>query len=202
MQCNYLKAVITLAVLLMGACSEAPKTESTEKAFPSTPVTGKTAFWDLYKAAHSWAADLEPLKLESSSAPGLKNQAGNAAIWTGTFGSSKRREAIMITYAVAAKPPDVTKGINVGHPFPWPGPTKDALTFQTSDLVADSDAAYKAALAKAEPWLKKHPDKEVSISLGNASRFGTPVWYVLWGDSKAGYSVYVNAKTGEIAKPK
>lgn len=201
MQCNCLKAVLSLAILLAG-CSEAPKTESNEKPFPSTPVTGKTAFWELYRAAHSWAADLVPLKLESNSAPGVKNEAGNAAIWVGTFGSSSRRQAIMITYAVAAKPPDITKGINVGHPFSWGGPNKDALSFQTGDLTIDSDAAYKTALAKAEPWLKKHPDTEASFSLGNAARFGTPVWYVLWGDSKTGYSIYVNAKNGDVMKPK
>lgn len=201
MQCKCVKAVLSLAVLLLAACSEPPKTE-TEKPFPSSPVTGKTAFWELYKSAHSWAADLEALKLESKTAPNAKNEAGNAAIWVGTFGSTSRHQAIVITYATAANPPDILKGINVGHPFPWPGPTNDALTFQTSDLKTDSDAAYKTAATKADAWIKKHPDKEVSFSLGNAARFGTPVWYVLWGDSKTGYSVYVNAKTGEVVKGK
>ncbi|HEY6250296.1 MAG TPA: hypothetical protein VI685_10060 [Candidatus Angelobacter sp.] len=203
MQCNSLKAVLSIGIVLMVACSEAPKNESNGKPFPSTPVTGKTAFWELYKSAHSWEkTDLMPLKLESKTAPGVKNEAGNAAIWTGTFGSPKQHAAIVITYAVAAIPPDIAKGINVGHPFPWAGPTNDALNFQTSDLTTDSDAAYKTALAKAEPWLKKHPDKEVSFALGNAARWGTPVWYVLWGDPKTGYSVYVNAKTGVVAKPR
>ena len=202
MQCNYLRAVLSIAVVLLTACSEAPKNDSNEKAFPSSPVTGKTAFWELYRSAHSWAADLMPLKLESKAAPGAKNEAGNAAIWMGTFGSTSKHQAIVITYAVAPSPPDVTKGMSVGHPFPWGGPTKDAMAFQTSDLITDSDAAYKAASAKADAWLKKHPDTAVSFSLGNAARFGAPVWYVLWGDAKTGYSVYVNAKTGEVVKGK
>lgn len=200
MQCKCVIAVVSLTLLLLTACSEPPKTESNEKPFPSSPVTGKTAFWELYRSAHSWAADLLPLKQESRTAPGVKNEDGKAAIWTGTFGSTSRHQAIIITYAVAPNPPDISKGINVGHPFPWAGPTKDALAFQTSDLATDSDAAYKTALAKADAWAKKHPDKEASFSLGNAARFGTPVWYVLWGDPKTGFSVYVNAKTGEIVK--
>lgn len=197
---NCLKAAVSVAVLLLTACSEPPKAE-TEKAFPSSPVPAKTAFWEMYKSAHSWSADLVPLKLESKTAPGVKNEAGKAAIWSGTFGSPGKRQAIVISYAVAADPPDITKGVNVGHPFPWAGPTRDALAFQTSDLLVDSDAAYKTALTEAEPWLKKHPDKETSFALGNADRFKTPVWYVLWGDSKTGYSVFVSAKTGEVTKP-
>jgi hypothetical protein len=200
MRFNSLKAIVSVAVLLMVACSEAPK--ETEKPFPSTPVTGKTAFWELYRSAHSWSADIVPLKLESMSAPGVKNENGNAAIWKGTFGSSSKREAREIIYATVAMPPDIIKGINVGHQITWSGPTRDALAFQTSDLTTDSDAAYKTALAKADPWLKKHPGKDVSFTLGNSSRWGTPVWYVLWGDSKTGYSVFVNVKTGEVAKPK
>ena len=202
MQRNCLKAILSIAVLLLAACSQAPKDESDQKAFPSNPVSGKTAFWELYRSAHSWAADLMPLKLESKTAPGVKNEGGNAAIWVGTFGSTSKHQAIVITYAVAPSPPDITKGMNVGHPIPWAGPTQDALSFQTSDLSTDSDAAYKTASAKADAWVKKHPDKDVSFSLGNASRFGAPVWYVLWGDSKTGYSVYVNAKTGEVVKGK
>jgi len=196
-----MKAVLSLAVLLLAACSEPPKTE-TEKPFPSSPVTGKTAFWELYKAAHSWAGDLQAFKLESKTAPNVKNEAGNAAIWVGTFGSTSRHQAIMITYATSANPPDIVRGINVGHPFPWQGASQDALPFQVTDHSTDSDAAYKTAAAKADAWIKKHPDKEVSFSLGNAARFGTPVWYVLWGDSKSGYSVYVDANTGEIVKGK
>ena len=200
---NCLKAVLSIAVLLLAACSEAPKEKetSTEKPFPSEPVTGKTAFWELYKSAHSWAADQVPLKLESKTAPGKKNEEGKAAIWVGTFGSSRRKEAITITYAVAPNPPDTLKGINIGHAFPWGGPTPQALQFQTSDLATDSDAALKTASEQAGPWLKKHPEKEVSFTLGHAARFKAPVWYVLWGDSKNGYSVFVDAKTGEVAKP-
>jgi len=201
---NCLKAVLSIAVLLLAACSEAPKEKeaTTEKPFPSDPVTGKTAFWELYKSAHSWAADLVPLKLESKTAAGKTNEAGKAAIWVGTFGSPKRREAILITYAIAANPPDTLKGINVGHPFPWSGPTDQALAFQTSDLSVDSDAAYKTASDQASAWLKKHPDKtEATFALGHASRFPAPVWYVQWGDNKNGYGAFINAKTGEVAKP-
>src|SRR5215471_2712470 len=142
MRINFLRAVVSIAVLLLTACSETPKTDSTSggDSVPSTPVTGKTAFWPMYKSAYAWASDMMPLKLESKDAPGSKSEPGKAGTWTATFGSTRRREAIEITYAIAPHPPEITKGINVGHPFPWSGPTSDALAIKTSDFSVDSDA--------------------------------------------------------------
>lgn len=204
MYTHCLRAVVAIAVLLMTACSEPPKTDASknEAAGASGPVTGKTAFWQMYKAAYSWSNDMVPLKLESKELPDIKNEAGDAGMWSATFGSFRKHEYLVITYAVAAHPPDIYKGNNVARAVPWGGPARDAMPFQSSDLVVDSDAAYKTALAQADPWLKKHPDKQVSLQLGNnPTRFSTPVWYVLWGDNKTGYSVFVNAKTGAVAKP-
>lgn len=204
MYSNCLKVTLAMVVLLMTACSEAPKATpaANESSTPAGPISGKTAFWPMYKAAYSWAKDIMPLKLESKDTSGTNNENGDAGMWSATFGSYAKHQAVVITYAVAAHPPDFSKGINVGHPVPWGGPSHDVMPFQTSDLVVDSDAAYKTALAQAEPWVKKHPDKEVSLLMGNnPTRFSFPVWYVLWGDNKSGYSVFVNAKTGAVAKP-
>jgi hypothetical protein len=204
---NRVKIVALVVTLVLTSC-EAPKPageakpESAAKAAsaPEQPVSGKTAFWEMYKSAHSWAADLVPLKLESKAVPGIKNEAGKAAIWTATFGSPRRQEARVFTYSVVSRSPDVYKGVTVSNPLPWTGPTPAALTFTTSDFAVDSDAAYTTASAQAATWVKSHPGKDVSFTLGNASRFPAPVWYVLWGDQKSGYSVFVNAKTGAVVK--
>jgi hypothetical protein len=208
----YLHVAVFVVMLSLVSCSEAPNVKSAE-AKPAgagtpaetaaiDPVSGKTAFWQMYKSAHSWSADLVPLTLESKTIPGMKNDAGKAVMWTATFGSPTKREARTFTYAVAAHGPDVLKGVTVGRALPWSGPRQDALAIDTSDLSVDSDAAFKAALAEASAWASKHPDKEVSLTLGNASRFPAPVWLVMWGDKKSGYAVYVNAKTGAVIKEK
>ncbi len=200
-----LKAASTFSVvLLLCSCSESPKPASSgnsEKSAASAgAVSGKTAFWEMYKSAHAWATDLTPLSLESKTLPGVKNDSGKAALWIATFGSPRKHEARTFTYAVAAHSPDVVKGVTVGHAISWGGPRHDALPFATSDFSVDSDAAYQTALAQSADWVKKHPDKEASLALGNASRFDGPVWYVLWGDSKSGHSVYVSAKSGTVVK--
>lgn len=196
-----------LALIFLTSCSQSSqntmassKAETDTTAAPSGPVSGKTAFWEMYRSAHTWAPDLMPLSLESKPMPGVKNDAGDAEVWSATFGSLSKHEARTFSYAVAAHPPDIPKGITVGNGIPWGGPSRDAMPFVSDDFKIDSDAAYKAAYAKAAPWLEKHPDKQAALTLGNASRYPAPVWYVLWGDKKMGYAVYVNAKTGAVIK--
>lgn len=207
MRSNLWKASALFVTLILAAC-ESPKPSGDAKSgavattTPTTPVpvAGKTAFWEMYKSAHSWAADLVPLALESRSVAGVKNETGKAGMWTATFGSPSRREARVFSYSVVASPPDIYKGVTVGKSLPWNGPTPTALSFTTSEFAVDSEAAYKTAAAEAAAWTKSHPDKEVSFTLGNAARFKGPVWYVMWGEKKSGYAVFVDARTGTVVK--
>src|SRR5204863_9420875 len=126
-----------------------------------------------------WANDKMLLSLERKVIPGFKNEAGKAALWNGIFGSPSRHEARIFTYAVVTHEPDIRKGVSVGRATPWAGPTKEALAIDTSDSKIDSDEAYETALESAKGWVEKHPGKELSLSLGNASRFPGPVWFFL-----------------------
>lgn len=200
----YWKVAVVMGLLFLTACSS-ESTQPAKKAETAQPaveelVTAKTAFWEMYKSAHTWAADLTPLAVESKEIPGIKNSGGKAAMWSATFGSPSKREARVFSYAVAAHPPDILRGITVGNGQPWSGPVPKALPIDTSAFATDSDAAYQTALKQASAWAGKNPDQQVSLRLGNASRFPAPVWYVLWGNEKSGRAVYVNAKTGAIVK--
>jgi hypothetical protein len=205
---GYLVKASALFLTLVIAACESPKPASDananagtkQAAAPQQPVSGKTAFWEMYKSAHSWAPDLVPLSLESKSVPGIKNEAGKAAMWTAIFGSASHRQARTFSYSVAASPPDIYKGVTVGNSLTWNGPTPAALPFTSSDFAVDSDAAFTAASVQAAAWSKSHPGQDVSFTLGNAARFDGPVWYVLWGEKKSGYSVLVDAKSGTIIK--
>jgi hypothetical protein len=156
----------------------------------------------MYKSARAWSSDIVPLSLESKEIPGIKNADGKAAMWSANFGSPRLHQFRTFSYSIAASKPDIIQGIMVGNTQPWGGPVSDAMTFDPSDLTVDSDAAYQTALAQATAWVHKNPGKGASFTLGNASRFPAPVWYVLWGDKKSGYFVYVNAKTGAVVKGK
>ena len=203
---TYLKAAAMVGLMVLTSCGpdssqSAKKTEPpAAKPAAEEPISGKTAFWEMYKSAHAWTTDITPLALESKAIPGIKNTDGKAAMWSATFGSPSKHEARVFSYAIAAHPPDIYKGITVGNTRPWSGPVPTALPFDGSDIATDSDAAYQAALAQASAWVSKNPNQEVSFTLGNASGFPGPVWYVLWGEKKSGHAVYVSAKTGTIVK--
>ncbi len=211
MEKNYLiRAALVVAVLGLTACSSEPakttevktETDAAKKApaGPPEPVTGKTAFYEMYTPAHTWAPDMLPLSLKSGEVTGVKNADGKAGLWTAVFGSPSLHMARSYTYSVVDALPSITKGVKAEDVEPWAGPTTAAETFQTSDFTIDSDAAYKTAAAKAGDWLKdpEHAAKPVSLSLGAASRFPAPVWYILFGDSKSGFAAFVNASTGNI----
>ena len=205
-----LKPALVVAVLVMTGCSgptqpvetaAKPDAEKAEQSAPAQPVTAKTAYWEMYKVAHAWATDLQPLTLEAKTLSGIKNEGGKAAMWESTFGSPSKKQYSKFTYAVASRPPDIRKGVIAAEALPWAGPNRDAMTFTNDEFTVDSDAAYKSAEAKAGAWLKQNPDKELtSMSLGAASRFPGPVWYFLWGEKKAGYFVLVSANTGQVLK--
>jgi hypothetical protein len=151
----------------------------------------------MYKPAYAWAHDILPLKVE----PKSKTEAGKAAIWEATFGSPSKHEYSKFTFAVEAKPPDIRKGVAAEQALPWAGPTHNALAFQSSEFVVDSDAAYKTALEKASSWLKEHPAVPLNtFSLGAASSYPGPVWSFVWGDKKMGFFQLVSATTGQALK--
>jgi len=191
------------AVLAWTACSSAPEPSAEKKTpeasqeppKPPEPVTAQTAFYEMYKPARTWAPDLLPLSLVSGELPNLKNEDGKAAMWTAVFVSPGRREARTFTYA-AVDSGQNRKGVTVGGAEPWSGATAKSRPFQTTEFIINSDAAYQAAAAKAASWLKSHPGKKPAFFLGSSAKFPQPVWYILWGTSKSGYAVYVNAATG------
>ena len=197
-------SVAISAMLFLAACSSPTTTETKpaetkkEAAVPSEPVAAKTAFWEMYKPAHSWASDLLPLTLSSGDVEGMKNEDGKAAMWTAVFVSPSRREARTLTYSVVDHKPTIHKGVSMGGAQVWSGATDKSRPFQTNQFAIDSEVAFKTALGKTGDWVKKHPDKTWSMTLGNAARFPAPVWYVLWGDQKTGYGVFVNATTGAL----
>src|SRR5580658_6386750 len=160
-----MKAAVVFAVLGLTACSSEPvkttevktDTDAAKKApaGPPEPVTGKTAFYEMYTPAHAWAADLVPISLKSGEVAGVKNADGKAGTWTAIFGSPSLHSARTYVYSVADELPTIIKGVKAEGTEAWAGPTRAVMTFQTSDFTVDSDAAYKTAAMKAGDWLKE-----------------------------------------------
>jgi hypothetical protein len=197
---------VLAAVLDWTACSNAPKSITAETKTvaeakkeppkPPEPVAAQTAFYEMYKPARTWATDLLPLTLVSNEVSSLKNQGGKAAMWTAVFVSPSRRQARTYFYSVVDEGESIRRGVSAGSLQPWSGPTPQSRPFQTTEFIVNSDAAYQAALAKAGAWVKSHQDKKLAFFLFSSAKYPQPAWLLLWGTTKSGFAVYVDATTG------
>ena len=201
-------AVAAAALLVAAGCSKAapPAASAAPAAKAEQPVTvqaARDAFWQMYTAAKQWAPDAVPMRLAQRDLAGYTANEGKAAMWEAIFASPSRRQYRVITYAIAAAPPQIYRGVQAAGAQDWSGPTRDAMSIDTTLFQTDSDAAYQAAATEASGWLKKHPDmKLTALELGSSSRFQVPVWYVRWGNDKEGYAAFVDASTGKVLKHK
>jgi hypothetical protein len=194
---------VAIGFLALSACSSAPTDAVKEvkevKASAETPVTGKTAFWEMYKLGYAWAADMQVLYLKSGKLEGVdaKGKDGEATEWTLMVASPSKKEAHEFTYRAITKDTK-RRGVVSGAVQPWAGPTPKGQPFTTGEMKLDSNEAFAKATAKAAAWLKENPGKEVSFYLGKESKYPAPVWGVLWGGEKSGYLVVVNALDGTV----
>jgi hypothetical protein len=202
---------VLAAILFLSACTTAPELSAVKGTVeeaktqppppPAEPVAGMTALYEMYKPARAWAADLLPLSLAPTEIPGVKNADGKAGMWTAVFVSAGRMQARTYCYAVADGP-QAPKGVTARAVQAWGGPTRENKPFQINEVMVNSDKAWKTASDKAEPWLKKHPNKAMTLSLVSSSRFASPIWFIMWGNTKDGYAAFVNATTGEMLSGK
>jgi len=198
-----LPSLAACGLLFLSACSSDTKTATgDEKAAPETtaapagPVSGKTAYWEMYTEARKWATDLMPLKLEAKEIPGIANADGKAAMWDATFVSANQKEMRVFTYAISAHPPDIYKGVTIGKPLPWNG-ARDVMPFSMSQVQIDSDAALKSADDAAAAFLKQHPENHPDIKLMELAKYQLPTWVVMFGNDKLGYRAFVSGVDGK-----
>jgi len=194
------------ALLFLTSCSEAPApTASTEgakeAAKPAEPGPAKQAFWKMYKPIREWSKDVQLLSMASKEIPTLKGASGKEAAWVALFVSAAKHEARTVTYSEVDSG-DLHKGVAIEATQPWGGPTRESQPIQNQEFGTDSDAAYKTAAAKADPWLKTHPNEKLTMFLAKSAKNPTPVWIISWGDKTNGFLALVNATSGDLISPK
>jgi hypothetical protein len=189
-------------LLLLTACSEAPKTAE-KKAPPPPPeaITGQSALYKMYQVARTWAPDLEVLKMISMQLPGVKAEPGKAAAWEAVFVSAARAKSRSYTYAVIEGEGNLHKGVFAGLEESWAGPRGVSKPFNIQAVKKDTDDAYKVALEhKGAEYDKKNPGKPITFLLEKNNKFTDPSWRVIWGESvgASNFSVYVDTATGDF----
>lgn len=198
--------LVTCVFAFTVGCSSTPTEEAkaekaVEKAAAELPVTGKTAFWEMYKLGYAWAPDMQVLYLKSGKLDGVdaKVNPGEATEWTLMVASPSKKEAHEFSYRAITQGTK-RRGVISGATQPWGGPTAKGQPFTTGEMKLDSNEAFAKASEKAAEWAKENPGKEVSYYLGKESKYPAPVWAVLMGGEKNGFLVIVNALDGSVQK--
>ena len=190
----------SVLILVLAACSEAPKTaEKKAPPPPPEPVTGQSALYKMYQVARSWAPDAEVLKLASIQMAGVKAEPGKAGAFEATFVSASRSKARSYTFSVVEGEGNLHLGVFAGTEQGWAGPSGITKPFTIQAVKVDTDAAYKTALEnKGADYDKKNPGKPITFLLEKSNKFPDPSWRVIWGESAgtSNFSVYVDCSTG------
>ena len=201
-------AAALAAILILTSCSDAPTKPSAAAEATKEPVKAAEAspakpdYWKMYKPVREWSKDAQLLSMTNKVVPEMKGSGGKEAAWEAVFVSAAKREARKVVYSETDSGSDIRKGVTIGATMVWGGPTREFQPIMNSEFGIDSDAAFKTASARADSWLKAHPNEKMNMLLAKASHYHTPVWVLSWGDKKSGYVAVVNASTGELISPK
>jgi hypothetical protein len=180
------------ALASLTACGGSPQAAKKSEP-PPEPVSGRTALYRMYTMARgSWSKDALVVKLTSMRVPDLPEPApGLSYAWSAVFAANGSGRSY--TYSEIEQLPDWHKGS-----FAGPSEALSGTPFYIEGAKIDSDAAYQTAITKEAKEVAKNKGKSVTFLLELTSKFGEPVWRIVWGDSlsTATLSVFVGASTG------
>ena len=151
-------------VMLTGCSSNQPAEKPQPK--PTEFQTGRPIFQQLYVAAHGWARDAQPIRLQSQVTPGDKDHDGKSAVWTGYFGSPSLLGVKSYTWSGTDAPDFSERGITPGSLDTYNPNNTSMAIFDVRFLKIDSDQAFEVAEKHGgEKVLEKNPDTPISYIL-------------------------------------
>ena len=189
-------ALLTL-VILAGCTSEAP--QSPPKPQPPELLTGRSAFQQLYIAAHGWAGDARPYQLQSTAVTDANGRDGKAGIWRAAFASAAVHKSKPFSWVGVDLSDAPARGVSPG--------TEDNYTpgndFDINFLKVDSDKAFEEAQKHGgDKILSDDPKLPVAYLLDWNRGGGNLVWHVIYGNSRndAKQVIDVDATTGAFLR--
>jgi hypothetical protein len=195
-----------LALLTMAGCSSEPsKPAQTEKPQPKAVElqTGRYAFQKLYLAAHGWARDAQPFRLESQPTGDSKGRDGKSAVWRASFASPAGRSAKPYVWSGTDAPDAPSRGISPGNEDSYSPTNSSTQVFDIGFLKVDSDKAFELAQKHGgDKLLEKAPDTPVICVLDWNHATNVLIWHVIYGNSRddAKLVVDVNGTSGEFIR--
>ncbi|MGH9530446.1 MAG: hypothetical protein ACRD2S_11075 [Terriglobales bacterium] len=195
-------STLMLGLVLLSGCSS-PSSEPPQTPQAAQFQTGRTIFQQLYVAAHGWAPDAQPIRLQSQVTPGDKDRDGKAAVWTGYFGSPSLRGVKSYTWSGTDAPDFAERGISPGSLDTYNPSNTSTAIFDVRFLKIDSDQAFGVAQKHGgEKVIQATPQTPVSYVLDWNPAVNRLIWHVVYGASRgdAKLVVDVDASSGAFVR--
>ena len=174
----------------------------TAKRQPTTLLSGRSAFQQLFIAARNWAPDAMPLKMESH--PRKEDgQAGKASVWAATFVSPEKKSLRSFLWSGADADDAPEQGITPGNMSIFSPSNISTQPFNINFLKVDTDTSLVTANQKGgAAVLKKNPDLLMRYILFWDPIKGRLAWKVVFGvsETQAKATIVVDATTGVFIK--
>jgi len=182
----------------------APKTEAAPAAATKAPeaptfYTGREAFQRMYAAAHLWAPDARPYRLQSDVTKESTGQDGKSGVWRAGFASASRRSIKAFVWSGIHSDDAPAPGVSSGTEDTYNPSNSSTQVFDAGFLKIDSDKAFEAAQPHGgAKIIKANPKQTVNYLLEWNPSENVLMWHVIYGPnrSEAKLSVSVNASTG------
>jgi hypothetical protein len=182
--------LMTLAIaigMITGCTSAPPKPASTGPTEPKAAElqTGRYAFQKLFIAAHGWARDAQPFRLESQVTADSKGKDGKAAVWRASFASPAGRSAKPYVWSGTDAADAPSRGISPGNEDTYSPTNSSTQVFDVNFLKVDSDKAFEVAQKHGgDKVLEKTPDTPVLYVLDWSHAANKLIWHVIYGTSR------------------
>ena len=194
----------TFALMLMAGCSSEPSRPAAPAPKPQPKpaefVTGRVAFQKLYIAAHGWARDAQPYRVESVLTDDYKGKDGKSGVWRAFFASPLQRG---VKPYVWSGEEGSDRGINPGSEDNYSPTNSSTQVFDVVFLKVDSDKAFEVAQKHGgDKLLAKDASTPILYMLDWSKPTSELIWHVIYGTSQyeAKLKVAVNANTGEFIR--
>jgi hypothetical protein len=198
--------VLGFTFLTMAGCSsESSKPAPSEKPQPKAveQQTGRYAFQKLYLAAHGWARDAQPFRLESQLMADSRGKEGKSDVWRASFASPAERSAKPYVWSGTDVPDAPSRGISPGTEDTYSPANASTQIFDIGFLKVDSDKALEVAQKHGgDKVLEKDPNTPILYVLDWNHAANELTWHVIYGTSRdeAKLRVAVNATSGDFIR--
>jgi hypothetical protein len=188
-------ALVLLSVAVISGCTSEPTPPQQQKLQPPELLTGRSAFQQLFIAAHGWAGDARPYLLQSQTIGDNKGKDGKAVLWRAGFASDRMHGSKPYVWSGIEAADVPSRGISPG--------TQDSYvpgnTFDVAFMKVDSDKALEIAQKHGGDKIEDTP---ILYSLEWNRPGSNLVWRVIYGNSRndAKLVVDVDATTGEFIR--